>query len=544
VQQPAGTHIERFLRRNAFGVVWAVVPTASPAGLRWLNDRTRGRAVRLFVGRFAPDTTAGSSPSPSIDRERAAAFLERPDVHVASPLSGGRHGGSASVWAVVPERSLGRAAVLVGAGDLTEDSLRAPDAVYAEAASSEHRRLVSEVQAIHSSGRIVNEELVARLDPRRPGPSDDEATGESIPRTVTSRESPETTARTSTTPRERPLTPTTTGTEPIDAPVGDGTPTPTAAPRGHVHWPPEPKADEPARPDAPPADKRALEPPSATGSGRRRPWRRFVAIGSLVAAVATVPVLLVLLGLLAGNVLESTVDPFESAVDRFPEGCPYITAQGDSACPLLDSLDGLDTICDMLPMEARPLRLAGEHNPSYFSATIERSDLVCAWGRFGSEVAGVSIPTGDLRGLGHPLSDGDDIQTDDCLFAVSGPDGSPLLSDLDYSDRWENYPLIRLQPGDKILSLACDWVPAETARPAMPSGSDNGSYPLIVGVDLPAGQERFDCPFMLWESPQLPDGRNWDAALDPDSGLSRPSGTYSLFEGDVVWPDCDALESA
>ena len=78
----------------------------------------------------------------------------------------------------------------------------------------------------------------------------------------------------------------------------------------------------------------------------------------------------------------------------------------------------------------------------------------------------------------------------------------------------------------------------------MPSGSDNGSYPLIVGVDLPAGQERFDCPFMLWESPQLPDGRNWDAALDPDSGLSRPSGTYSLFEGDVVWPDCDALESA
>ena len=62
--------IERFLRDNPSGPLWVTVGFASAFGLAWLNERTRGRPVRLLIG----DTRTGFANSSEDDRRAAIRF--------------------------------------------------------------------------------------------------------------------------------------------------------------------------------------------------------------------------------------------------------------------------------------------------------------------------------------------------------------------------------------------------------------------------------------------------------------------------------------
>ena len=197
---------------------------------------------------------------------------------------------------------------------------------------------------------------------------------------------------------------------------------------------------------------------------------------------------------------------------------------------MLDSLHGVDsTPCDALPVDERPLRLAGEENPAGYQVASYVPDLVCTWMSGGAYVAGDTIPAGDLRSVNSTTR-----ASGTCQFDVRDDAGQVIMSRDTYSGRWVTHSLIRLQSGDEITTGGCGWVPARAARldPGSVLSSETvGDYPLLIGVDIEPGVVRIECPFLVWPATEPPDGRSWDAALAQTPPTSHVAGPYNAQEG-------------
>jgi hypothetical protein len=216
--------------------------------------------------------------------------------------------------------------------------------------------------------------------------------------------------------------------------------------------------------------------------------------------------------------------------------CPYLTVDGDDACPLLEGLHGVGlTPCDALPIDARPLRLTGEANPARYQPPSYSPSLVCTWMEHGTYIAGETIPAGDLRSLNSTVHG-----TGVCQFAVHDDAGAVIMDRASYGHYWVTHSLIRLLPGDEITTSGCGWVPARAADldpgPVL-SSQTVGNYPLLVGTDLTPGIVRVECPFRVWPVTEPLDGRDWNTTLSQTAPTTRPAGPYEAREG-LIRLDC------
>ena len=139
--------IYKFLRDNPDGSLWVVVGFASAYGLRWLNQRSKGRKVNLLIG----DTRTGFANFSEDDRQKAIDFLQRSEVSVRNWYR--RHGGHrtahAKAWMVRPDPQAGvESAVLIGSANLTRRGLFENAEMLALAAKSEHPRLIEEMHTL------------------------------------------------------------------------------------------------------------------------------------------------------------------------------------------------------------------------------------------------------------------------------------------------------------------------------------------------------------------------------------------------------------
>lgn len=196
--------------------------------------------------------------------------------------------------------------------------------------------------------------------------------------------------------------------------------------------------------------------------------------------------------------------------------------------------------CEALPIEARPLQLVGHSNPHDYPAARLALHLVCTWTKPGTYVAGRTIPSGDLRAVNDAV-----LGPGVCRFTVTDEAGSRVVERSDYEEgAWGAYALIRLSPGDTILTGGCGWVPAQYAGLGVGRDGTIGvrehaggwSHPLVVGVDIEPGWTQIECEFWTWA--HLPqDIRSWAVALREPEGLRHGPGLHEVTGG-VVWPRC------
>ena len=154
--------ISNFLENNPHGPLWVVVGFASAYGLRWLNQRTKGRNVNLLIG----DTRTGFTHYKEQDRVGAVDFLNRSDVSVKNwyQRRGGHRTAHAKAWMVQPDPEVGVAgAVLVGSANLTQAGLFRNAEILALAAESEHLRLREEMRNLMEAGWSCKERLLGKL---------------------------------------------------------------------------------------------------------------------------------------------------------------------------------------------------------------------------------------------------------------------------------------------------------------------------------------------------------------------------------------------
>ena len=154
--------IDRFLRDNPSGLLWVTVGFASAFGLAWLNERTRGRPVRLLIG----DTRTGFANYSEADRRAAIRFIQRPDVSVRNWYR--KHGGyrtaHAKTWMVEPDPNAGAAGgVLVGSANLTRQGLLHNVEMLTLADPSEHRRLRAEIHDVMDESWPIEDRLLGLL---------------------------------------------------------------------------------------------------------------------------------------------------------------------------------------------------------------------------------------------------------------------------------------------------------------------------------------------------------------------------------------------
>ena len=511
--------IEQFLKRNRDGPLLVVVGYASAFGLRWLNERTRRRDVSLLIG----DVETGFRNFTEDDRKPAVEFLRRPDVQVrqCSTLH-------AKAWLVQPDPAVPAAgAVLVGSANLTKQGLLHNVEMLSVVPESEHVRLYAEMHAAFRSSWDIRDSLLVRLreEPTSPwsGPAAPTTAKPRrkhkspsgclpllvalllvmlvvallallvVPRIIdevftSGPDVPEAVSTPDPSPAETPVPqPATDGTSSLEA---------TVAPD---------LSDQPS-PDAP-DDAAALGDglDTAPGPGGQP---------SSDAATSEAPV-----------------------PEAASSACPYLTVDGEDACPLLEGLHGVElTPCDALPIEARPLRLVGEANPARYQPPSYSPSLVCTWMAEGAYIAGETIPAGDLRSLNSTVH-GAGV----CQFAVYDDEGEVIIDRDSYSHYWVTHSLIRLQPGDEITTSGCGWVPARAAGldpgPVL-SSQTVGNYPLLIGTDVAPGAVRVECPFHVWPVTEpLDGGRDWNAALGQTTPTAHPAGPYEAREG-LIRLDC------
>ena len=275
-------------------------------------------------------------------------------------------------------------------------------------------------------------------------------------------------------------------------------------------------------------------------------WAAFSAGLATVATVALVPAMLGLLmsvfqlpqDLPAGTATPSR--PRAEAQANAPDGCSYLLPDGSEACSLLQDLgDGARVPCKALPIKARPLQLVGHTNPHDYPVARLAPHLVCTWTEPDTYVAGRTIPSGDLRAVNGTVLLGV------CRFTVTNDAGSLVLQRSDYAEAaWGAYALIRLDPGDTILTGGCGWVPTQHAGLGVGRDGTIGvrehaggwSHPLVVGVDIAPGWTQIECEFWTWDHTPTEIG-SWAAALSEHEGQRHGPGLYEVTEG-VVWPRC------
>ena len=486
----ANRQIEQFLKRNRDGPLLVVVGFASAFGLRWLHERTRHRDVSLLIG----DIGTGFRNFSRDDRRSAVEFLRRSDVQVRQCAT--LH---AKAWLVHSDPSRPSAgAVLVGSANLTKRGLIQNVEMLTVAPESEHARLYTEMVSAFRSSWDVRDSLLVRLGEAPTSPwNSPAAAGNAEPR------------RKPRVPRRKPkarrgclklllaflllLFVVTLVAVPrvIDEVFTSG-----------------PDLAAVSTPDSSTAELPAQPATAETGSSE--------------ATVAA-----------DGSEQPSSDTPVLEAVS---DACPYLTVDGDDACPLLESLHGVGmTPCDALPIDARPMRLTGEANPARYQPASYSPSLVCTWMEHGTYIAGETIPAGDLRSLNSTLHG-----TGVCQFAVHDDTGDVIMDRASYSHYWVTHSLIRLQPGDEITTSGCGWVPARAANldpgPVL-SSQTAGNYPLLVGTDLTPGTVRVECPFRVWPVTEPLDGRDWSTTLSQTAPTTRPAGPYEAREG-LIQLDC------
>ena len=294
-------------------------------------------------------------------------------------------------------------------------------------------------------------------------------------------------------------------------------------------------------------------PESGTGKSLERGrlamarWAALSAAVSTAATLALVPAMLALLMSVFQLPQDLPADivppsrPRGEAQTDVPEGCAYLFAGGGEACSLLEDLgEGAAVPCDALPIETRPLQLIGDANPAnYLPARLARH-LVCTWTLPGEYVAGATIPAGDLRAVGGAV-----VGSESCRFWVFDDEGTLVVRRSDYAAAsWGAYALIRLEPGDMILTGGCGWVPAQHAGLGVGPDGTIGvtqhagrlSHPLIVGEDIAPGWTQIECEFWVWDLAVESIG-SWVTALREPEGQRFGPGLYRITAG-VVWPRC------
>ena len=555
--------VETFLQDNPRGPLWVVVGFASAFGLGWLDERTRGRSVRLLIG----DTRKGFGRCSEDDRRAAVAFLRRSDVTVTNwyKRRGGYETVHAKAWMVVSDTTSTATAVLVGSANLTRQGLYVNTEVLTVAPASElarlHREMVTALDKSWDRSSYLLKRLgitpAARHSRRPHGPT------QRIYRPAGP-----------VPPQQGALKP---GAQPHEA----------QANRGVVRGIASEHHASPRQPPPPPRLQRRTA--GATAESRPRQWKRWaLAVSIAVVALAALsegcrtaappradaptaslsnPVAPADLPSAPVAVPETTTpdaaspagesqsdsqapdNPSESSalsdsdttVAAEPEAsprCPYTTAARDDACDLLESLNGIAfTPCEALPLDARPLRLTGSDNPASYQTPSNDTTAACTWMSPGTYIAGETIPADDLRSLNSAV-----FGLGICQFELRAG-GATITSHDSYAPRWATRPLIRLQPGDEITTSGCGWVPAAAARlrpGQVLSAATVGDYPLIVGVDIDPGPVRIECPFRLWSQPEPASGRDWDAGLANAGAERRGPGPHDAAAGSVIWLDCPA----
>ena len=123
--------------------------------------------------------------------------------------------------------------------------------------------------------------------------------------------------------------------------------------------------------------------------------------------------------------------------------------------------------------------------------------------------------------------------------------GNLVVQRSDYAEAsWGAYALLRLDPGDRILTGGCGWVPAQHA--GLGTGPDGTigvgqhagrlSHPLIVGVDIAPGWMQIEREYWTWDL-SLEDIGSWATALSEAEGQRYGPGLRHVT-ADVVWPRC------
>ena len=123
MHQPARVRIERFLRQRPLHALWVWAPAADAAGLRWLNDQTRHRPVRIITS-APPESFAAATGA---DRDHAVRLLTRDDVEVLAPAAGSPAPTGQTLWVLQPRAGDDTAELLAGGG-LTGAALRSAGA--------------------------------------------------------------------------------------------------------------------------------------------------------------------------------------------------------------------------------------------------------------------------------------------------------------------------------------------------------------------------------------------------------------------------------
>ena len=516
----AASVIDGFLKQHPRGELRLGTGYASAYGLKWLHQRTRRRPVRLLVG----DLRRGFDRWTDDDREAALAFLSRDDVSVRGchVPDGMLH---SKVWiALDPGGSERPSGVLAGSANLTRAGLHKNDETVARAAPEEHRRTYDELMRSMRRSWDAKDELMVRLG-RDATDIDGPLRRESrharggagclhaalklvaliaallallaalvfvLPRLVDVTLDRLTDA---VDPAQDPAEDSSVTVADAGAPTVDNATATTIAPT----------ATQAAATQAPPGS----EPP-------------------LTSVAPAVP--------------EPTT--VTSAALEVPEPdpvCPYALADGDDACNLLETLGGADLVpCDSFPLEARPLRLTGDANPTGYAVAHDAPDLVCTWIDVGTFVAGETIPAGDLRAVNATVHG-----AGACRFEVYDQNGAVVVSRADYElQGWVSYALLRLHPGTTITTSGCGWVPAEHA--GLGPGPDGiigaaqhagRRYPLIVGVDVPPATVLIECDFWAWPDAEPDENGSWADALPRREDERRAPGHYRAETG-IIWAEC------
>lgn len=155
----AAHRIEKFLNDYPEGRLLIAVGYASPAGLYWLNERTKGRPVSLFIGDTRKKFWSKFSDA---DANGALEFLRRPDVKVRNWYRGNRSKEGPSMahlkaWLVeVDELPV---AALVGSANLTNNGLGQNVEAMAETIDEDLQRTWAKLRGLHEKAWECDKQL-------------------------------------------------------------------------------------------------------------------------------------------------------------------------------------------------------------------------------------------------------------------------------------------------------------------------------------------------------------------------------------------------
>ena len=159
----AAERIEHFLEDHPRGDLWIAVGYATPAGIAWLNDRTRGRYVHLLIGNTQSTYWKRVAAA---DRQATAAFLQSGDTAVRNWYRTAKSKQGASdahlkAW-IVADRDAPVAA-LVGSANLTRQGLEENIELMVEATGDDLDRCWGKMRDLHDKGWDCAERLLDYL---------------------------------------------------------------------------------------------------------------------------------------------------------------------------------------------------------------------------------------------------------------------------------------------------------------------------------------------------------------------------------------------